>query len=154
MIDGDQILALIAQILARGRPLAGGGVVATVMSNLGLERFLAGQGLDLHRTNVGDRYVVERMRADGFNVGGEQSGHMILSDYATTGDGLIAALAGAGRAGRATAARPARSAGCSTPCRSCCSNVRFAGPVAAERTRVSWRPSRRPRPKLGAAAAC
>jgi phosphoglucosamine mutase len=67
-------------------------VVATVMSNLGLERFLAGRGLTLHRTAVGDRYVVEHMRAEGLNVGGEQSGHMVLSDYATTGDGLLAAL--------------------------------------------------------------
>src|SRR6202008_1480181 len=72
--------------------LAHGGVVATVMSNLGLERYLAGFGVALHRTPVGDRYVVERMRAGGFNVGGEQSGHIILSDYVTTGDGLIAAL--------------------------------------------------------------
>jgi phosphoglucosamine mutase len=72
--------------------LAGSAIVATVMSNLGLERFLAGLGVALHRTPVGDRYVVERMRAGGFNVGGEQSGHIILSDYGTTGDGLIAAL--------------------------------------------------------------
>ena len=92
LVDGDQILGLIAQSWHRAGRLAGGGVVATVMSNLGLERFLQGQGLHLHRTRVGDRYVVERMRADGFNVGGEQSGHMILSDYATTGDGLFAAL--------------------------------------------------------------
>ena len=67
-------------------------MVATVMSNLGLERFLQGQGLTLERTKVGDRYVLERMRQGGFNVGGEQSGHMILSDYGTTGDGLVAAL--------------------------------------------------------------
>ena len=92
LVDGDQILGLIAQSWSRAGRLTGGGVVATVMSNLGLERFLAGQGLDLHRTKVGDRYVVEQMRAGGFNVGGEQSGHMILSDYATTGDGLVAAL--------------------------------------------------------------
>jgi phosphoglucosamine mutase len=92
LIDGDQILALIARSWADAGRLAGGGVVATVMSNLGLERFLQGRGLALHRTAVGDRYVVEKMRADGFNVGGEQSGHMILSDYATTGDGLLAAL--------------------------------------------------------------
>jgi phosphoglucosamine mutase len=72
--------------------LRGNGVVATVMSNLGLERFLGGQGLSLERTSVGDRYVLECMRAKGFNVGGEQSGHMILTDYATTGDGLVAAL--------------------------------------------------------------
>ena len=92
LVDGDQILGLIAQSWGRAGRLTGGGVVATVMSNLGLERFLSGQGLHLHRTQVGDRYVVERMRADGLNVGGEQSGHMIMSDYATTGDGLVAAL--------------------------------------------------------------
>ena len=92
IVDGDQILALIASSWSDAGRLAGGGVVATVMSNLGLERFLQKSGLDLHRTNVGDRYVVEKMRADGFNVGGEQSGHMILADYATTGDGLVAAL--------------------------------------------------------------
>jgi phosphoglucosamine mutase len=92
LIDGDQILALIAgQFHADGR-LRGGGVVATVMSNLGLERHIAGLGLAFHRTRVGDRYVAEQMRATGINVGGEQSGHLILSDYATTGDGLIAAL--------------------------------------------------------------
>jgi phosphoglucosamine mutase len=92
LIDGDQVLALIAQSwAARGR-LRGGGVVATVMSNLGLERFLQGEGISLERTQVGDRYVVERMRETGMNVGGEQSGHMILSDFATTGDGLVAAL--------------------------------------------------------------
>jgi phosphoglucosamine mutase len=92
IVDGDQILALIARAWADAGRLAGGGVVATVMSNLGLERYLQGRGLTLARTAVGDRYVMERMRAEGFNVGGEQSGHMILSDYATTGDGLIAAL--------------------------------------------------------------
>jgi phosphoglucosamine mutase len=92
LIDGDQILALIAAKFQRERRLAGGGIVATVMSNLGLERHLAAQGLTLHRTRVGDRYVAEHMRAHGLNVGGEQSGHLILSDYATTGDGLIAAL--------------------------------------------------------------
>ena len=92
MVDGDQIMAVIAEAWhARGK-LTAGGVVATVMSNLGLERYLKGLGLALVRTPVGDRYVVERMRADGYNVGGEQSGHIILSDYATTGDGLIAAL--------------------------------------------------------------
>ncbi len=92
LVDGDQILALIARSWhAEGR-LAGGGIVATVMSNLGLERFLSGLGLILHRTNVGDRYVAELMREGGFNIGGEQSGHMILTDYATTGDGLVAAL--------------------------------------------------------------
>jgi phosphoglucosamine mutase len=91
-VDGDQIMALIgSQWAAQGR-LSGGGVVATVMSNLGLERFLNGRGLDLVRTKVGDRHVLEAMRGGGYNVGGEQSGHMILLDHATTGDGTIAAL--------------------------------------------------------------
>ncbi|MBU6253149.1 MAG: phosphoglucosamine mutase [Alphaproteobacteria bacterium] len=92
VVDGDQIMALIGASWARRGALKGGGVVATVMSNLGLERYLQGQGLSLERTKVGDRYVLERMREGGFNVGGEQSGHMILSDYGTTGDGLVAAL--------------------------------------------------------------
>ena len=92
IVDGDQILGLIAQSWGESGRLTGGGVVATVMSNLGLERYLGGRGLTLHRTQVGDRYVVEKMRADRLNVGGEQSGHMILSDYGTTGDGLVAAL--------------------------------------------------------------
>jgi phosphoglucosamine mutase len=92
VIDGDQLMALIALYWARRGLLKGGGVVATVMSNLGLERCLQAEGLALHRTKVGDRYVVEAMRAGGFNVGGEQSGHIILSDHGTTGDGLVAAL--------------------------------------------------------------
>ena len=92
VIDGDQVLALIAQSWSESARLSGQAVVATVMSNLGLERFLAARGLTLHRTQVGDRYVAEKMRAVGANLGGEQSGHMILSDYATTGDGLLAAL--------------------------------------------------------------
>src|SRR3954463_4182846 len=92
ILDGDQLMALIATSLARGDRLAGGALVSTVMSNLGLERCLAGQGIGMHRTAVGDRYVVEKMRSIGCNLGGEQSGHIILSDYATTGDGLIAAL--------------------------------------------------------------
>ncbi|HVR89748.1 MAG TPA: phosphoglucosamine mutase [Novosphingobium sp.] len=91
-VDGDQLMALIGtQWAAQGR-LRGGGVVATVMSNLGLERFLSGQGLELVRTKVGDRHVLEAMRRGGYNVGGEQSGHMILLDHATTGDGTVAAL--------------------------------------------------------------
>jgi phosphoglucosamine mutase len=92
ILDGDQLMALIATNLARGGHLAGGALVATVMSNLGLERCLTGRGIGLHRTAVGDRYVVEKMRSLGCNLGGEQSGHIILADYATTGDGLIAAL--------------------------------------------------------------
>ena len=91
-VDGDQIMALIGSRYAEAGLLRGGGVVATVMSNLGLERFLNGIGLELVRAKVGDRYVLEAMRAGGYNVGGEQSGHMILLDHATTGDGCIAAL--------------------------------------------------------------
>jgi phosphoglucosamine mutase len=92
VIDGDQLMALIGVSWARAGRLTGRGVVATVMSNLGLERYLKSEGLALERANVGDRYVLERMRGGGYNVGGEQSGHIILSDYATTGDGLVAAL--------------------------------------------------------------
>ncbi|MBX9728477.1 MAG: phosphoglucosamine mutase, partial [Sphingopyxis sp.] len=92
IIDGDQIMAALGLSWARSGRLRGGGVVATVMSNLGLERCLAAEGLTLERTKVGDRHVLERMKSGGFNVGGEQSGHMILSDHATTGDGTIAAL--------------------------------------------------------------
>jgi phosphoglucosamine mutase len=92
LLDGDQLMALIGtQWLKSGR-LTGGAIVATVMSNLGLERYLEGIGIGLVRTGVGDRYVVEKMRQSGINVGGEQSGHIVLSDHATTGDGLIAAL--------------------------------------------------------------
>jgi|TARA_R100000501_G_scaffold18412_1_gene38619 phosphoglucosamine mutase len=92
IVDGDQLMARITKSWADTGRLKGGGLVATVMSNLGLERFLEGEKLKLERTKVGDRYVVEAMRAKGYNVGGEQSGHLIMSDYATTGDGLIAAL--------------------------------------------------------------
>ncbi|MDI3335219.1 phosphoglucosamine mutase [Defluviimonas aestuarii] len=92
LADGDQIMALFAARWAEAERLKGGALVATVMSNLGLERFLTGRGLRLERTAVGDRYVVERMREGGFNLGGEQSGHIVMTDYATTGDGLIAGL--------------------------------------------------------------
>jgi phosphoglucosamine mutase len=92
IVDGDQLMAVIAMSWARRGLLEGDGIVATVMSNLGLERYLQSNGLELVRTKVGDRYVLEAMRERGFNVGGEQSGHIILSDYATTGDGLVAAL--------------------------------------------------------------
>jgi len=92
VVDGDQLMALIATSWAKRGELRGGGLVATVMSNLGLERYLAGQKLTLARTKVGDRYVVEHMRTHGYNVGGEQSGHIVLSDFSTTGDGLLAAL--------------------------------------------------------------
>ena len=92
MVDGDQVLALIAGHWQRTRQLAGGAVVSTVMSNLGLERYLRSLDLDLIRTKVGDRYVVEQMRESGYNLGGEQSGHIIMGQHATTGDGIIAAL--------------------------------------------------------------
>ena len=90
--DGDQIMALLAARWADENRLKGGALVSTVMSNLGLERFLGGRGIGLHRTAVGDRYVVEAMRTGGYNLGGEQSGHIVMSDHATTGDGLMAGL--------------------------------------------------------------
>lgn len=92
IVDGDQIMAVIGESWHRRGKLAGGGVVATVMSNLGLERYFKGLGLAMVRTPVGDRYVVEHMRKHGYNVGGEQSGHVVLSDFTTTGDGLVTAL--------------------------------------------------------------
>lgn len=91
-IDGDQIMAALTLNMHERGTLKGGGLVATVMSNLGLEKLLESKGLELIRANVGDRHVVERMRAGGYNIGGEQSGHMILSDFGTTGDGLLTAL--------------------------------------------------------------
>ena len=90
--DGDQFMALMASRWAAEERLKGNALVATVMSNLGLERYLQGQGIDLERTAVGDRHVVERMRSGGFNLGGEQSGHIVMTDHATTGDGLMAGL--------------------------------------------------------------
>ena len=92
LIDGDNIMALVARDWHERDLLKGGGVVTTVMSNLGFERYLTGLGLETYRTAVGDRYVVEYMRAHGQNIGGEQSGHIVLGDYSTTGDGLVAAL--------------------------------------------------------------
>jgi len=92
VVDGDQLMALIGTAMSRAGKLTGDGIVATVMSNLGLERYLESQHLKLVRAKVGDRYVLEEMRRHGINVGGEQSGHMILLDHATTGDGTIAAL--------------------------------------------------------------
>ena len=92
IVDGDQLMAVIGESWHRKGRLAAGGVVATVMSNLGLERYLKDLGLSLQRTPVGDRYVVEYMRKHGYNVGGEQSGHIVMSDYVTTGDGLVSAL--------------------------------------------------------------
>jgi phosphoglucosamine mutase len=140
LIDGDQVLALIAKSWADDGRLRGGGVVATVMSNLGLERFLASEGLKLDRTVVGDRYVVERMRETGMNVGGEQSGHMILSDFATTGDGLVAALQVL-----ATIMTEARAASdvcrCFVPLPQLLKNVRFSGgqPLADPRVQAAMR---------------
>ncbi len=92
VVDGDQFMAVIGHSWAQRGLLQGGGIVATIMSNLGLERYLNSIDLTLERTQVGDRYVLEAMRAKGFNVGGEQSGHIILSDFTTTGDGLVAAM--------------------------------------------------------------
>lgn len=92
VVDGDQIMTLIGEKWADEQRLKGGGIVATVMSNLGMERYLESKKMTLARTKVGDRYVVEHMRKHGYNLGGEQSGHIVMSDYATTGDGLVAAL--------------------------------------------------------------
>jgi phosphoglucosamine mutase len=92
LVDGDQLMAVVAQSWKEDGRLSRPGVVTTVMSNLGLERHLASIGLEMPRTAVGDRYVLEHMREHGYNLGGEQSGHIIMSDYATTGDGLVAAL--------------------------------------------------------------
>ena len=92
IVDGDQLMAVIAESWKEDDRLAKPGIVGTVMSNLGLERHLKGQGIELVRTPVGDRYVLEHMREHGYNLGGEPSGHIILSDYATTGDGFVAAL--------------------------------------------------------------
>jgi phosphoglucosamine mutase len=92
LVDGDQLMAVIAESLQQQGLLSRPGIVATIMSNLGLEKHLEATGLSLVRTAVGDRYVLERMREDGYNLGGEQSGHIILSDHTTTGDGLVAAL--------------------------------------------------------------
>jgi phosphoglucosamine mutase len=92
IVNGDQLMAVIADSWLRSGQLTAGGIVATVMSNLGLERYLKSIGLTMARTPVGDRYVTEHMRKHGFNVGGEQSGHIVLSDFTTTGDGLVSAL--------------------------------------------------------------
>ena len=124
IVDGDQLMALIAGEWSAADQLCGGGVVATVMSNLGFERHLKGMGLELVRTAVGDRYVVEKMREGNYNLGGEQSGHIIMSDYVTTGDGLIAAL-------QVLAALVTRDSVASDVCRvfetlpQCLRNVRF-----------------------------
>jgi phosphoglucosamine mutase len=140
LIDGDQILALTAKAWQEQGRLKGGAVAATVMSNLGLERFLNGLGLDLRRTKVGDRYVVERMRADGLNLGGEQSGHIILSDFSTTGDGLVAALQVL--ATLVEARTQVKDCPASVACRlfdplpQLLQNVRFSGPSPLEHPRI------------------
>ena len=152
VVDGDQIMATIAKGWARRGRLNGGGLVATVMSNLGLERHLAAQGIGLVRTRVGDRYVLERMRADGYNVGGEQSGHMILSDYATTGDGLVAALQVLGEVVARRRARE-RDAPPFRPLPQLLKNVRFAGGKPLEARSVKDVHRRRPKPNSPAPAA-
>jgi phosphoglucosamine mutase len=133
LVDGDQIMALIAKTWAEQGKLAGGGVVATVMSNLGLERRLGDLGLSLERTPVGDRSVMMRMREGRFNVGGEASGHIILSDYSTTGDGLIAGLQVLAELVRSTSPMSAL-ARQFEPVPQLLENVRFAGgrPLEAE----------------------
>ena len=130
-IDGDQLLALITRSWLRAGLLKGDGIAATLMSNYGLERFIETLGLDLHRTKVGDRYVAEAMRAHGLNVGGEQSGHIILSDFGTTGDGLLAALqvlAVMRRSGRGLA----ETARCFTPIPQRLRNIRLEGSIDLE----------------------
>ncbi|MDH6265740.1 phosphoglucosamine mutase [Rhizobium sp. SG_E_25_P2] len=126
IVDGDQLMALIGETWANDGLLRGKGIVATIMSNLGLERFMQQRGLQLARTKVGDRYVVEHMRQNDFNVGGEQSGHIVLSDFGTTGDGLVAALqvlAAVRRQGK-TVSEVCR---CFEPAPQLLKNVRFEG---------------------------
>jgi phosphoglucosamine mutase len=135
LLDGDQLMAMVAEAWMRTGRLKGGGIVATVMSNLGLELYLQETGLKLVRTQVGDRYVVETMRRDGFNVGGEQSGHIILNDYNTTGDGLIAALEVLSVL--VQSGKPASEVGrMFTPLPQLLKNVRFNGTVPLEANSV------------------
>ncbi|WP_182087101.1 phosphoglucosamine mutase [Aureimonas sp. ME7] len=135
VVDGDQIMAVIGEAWAEDGRLAAGGVVATIMSNLGLERFLNERQIQLARTKVGDRYVVEHMRQHGYNVGGEQSGHIVLSDFGTTGDGLVSALqvlAVVRKAG-GTVSEVCRKF---TPVPQVLKNIRFSGGAPLERERV------------------
>jgi phosphoglucosamine mutase len=135
LLDGDQLMAMVAESWHRSDRLRGGGIVATVMSNMGLEHYLDGLGLDLVRTQVGDRYVVEYMRREDFNIGGEQSGHIILNDYNTTGDGLIAALEVLAVLIRGD--KPASEAGRKfTPLPQLLENVRFNGVTPMENDKV------------------
>ena len=134
--DGDQVMGLIAGRWAKSGNLRGGALVTTVMSNLGLEQWLEGQGIGMHRTDVGDRYVVDAMRQGGFNLGGEQSGHIVMSDYATTGDGLLAGLQflAAMVETNKTASDLAK---VFTPCPQVLKNIRFApGKSPLEQTKV------------------
>jgi phosphoglucosamine mutase len=135
ILDGDQLMALIALKWHEAKSLDGGGVVATVMSNLGLERHLAQRGITLHRTAVGDRYVVEAMRRLGSNLGGEQSGHIILGDYSTTGDGLMVALQVLAAIVE-TGAPASRACNIFAPVPQLLKNVRFAGGAPLETTAV------------------
>jgi phosphoglucosamine mutase len=135
ILDGDQLMALIALTWHRAQRLDGGGVVATVMSNLGLERHLSAHGIALHRTAVGDRYVVEAMRRLGSNLGGEQSGHIILGDYSTTGDGLMVALQVLAAIVE-TGAPASRVCKIFAPVPQLLKNVRFAGGAPLETTAV------------------
>lgn len=139
IIDGDQLMALIATSWQAAGRLRGSGIVATVMSNLGLERYLEGLGLALARTKVGDRHVVEQMRAGGFNLGGEQSGHIVMSDYATTGDGLVAGLQILACLVRAQGRRASEITRCFEPLPQHLRNVRFSGldPLATDKVRKS-----------------
>ena len=136
VVDGDQLMAAIGDYWAESGALRGGGIVATVMSNLGLERHLASKGLELIRTQVGDRYVVEHMRQHGFNIGGEQSGHIVMSDFGTTGDGLVAAL-------QVLALVVAEDRPVSEVCRrfqpvpQVLKNVRYSGPSPLETARIN-----------------
>ncbi|RIX98740.1 phosphoglucosamine mutase [Aureimonas flava] len=135
VVDGDQIMAVIGEAWAQDGRLAAGGVVATIMSNLGLERFLNERQIQLARTKVGDRYVVEHMREHGYNVGGEQSGHIVLSDFGTTGDGLVSALQilAVVRSAGGTVSEVCRKF---TPVPQVLKNVRFSGGAPLEKARV------------------
>ena len=151
IVDGDQLLAVIAESWKEDGRLQRPGMVATVMSNLGLERYLAGLGIELVRTPVGDRYVLEHMREHGYNVGGEQSGHIILSDYTTTGDGFVAALQVLAVV-KSTNSRCRRSATASSRCRRC-SRTCATRRASRWRTPACARPSPAPRRSSAAAAA-
>ena len=151
MVDGDQLMAVIADTWHRSGKLTAGGVVATVMSNLGLERYLKSIGLDMVRTPVGDRYVVEHMRKHGYNVGGEQSGHIVLSDYVTTGDGLDLRTAASRRGGddrldRQRGHQPFRAAAADPQERALCERQSAGGHARRQSDRRRQGQARRVRP--------